>query len=204
MRVVDDGCVLSAGLATICRMTRGVRVAAAGMLMLTLVACSKGEARGKKPLPPLSSTPSAAITSPTSPSTSPRSTSPRAAVESFVREYFAEVDKAVATGNTARLLVLTDPRCECRETVGFVDRSYRSGSVRDLTTTVDRVEFQLLERDEAKVIVRMRASAYDILDETGRVKKRVRPVSRGVVAQTLAKRGMSWVITAQSVLVWER
>jgi hypothetical protein len=205
---VDDRCVQSAALVTICAMTRGARTATvAGILLLTVAACKSGDARGTKPLPALS--PSTTTTSP-SPAVSP--TTPavssdgdrKAAVVAFIKDYQAEVDRAGRTGDTSRLRLLSAGSCTCRDTVEFIENSYKAGRIRGMSSTVDRVDVQFLSAREAKLVVSMRVSPFDILDRAGSVKRHLKPVKRGLIGYTLRFGGAGWRVETEDVARWDR
>jgi hypothetical protein len=207
-RAVDDRCVQSAALVTICRMTRGVRTAAVTtILLLTVAACRNGEARGSKPLPPLSSgpTPSASLSPTGEPaSRGPSPTDGKDVVVAFIRDYQAEVDQAGRTGDVGRLRSLSFDSCTCRDTVEFIENAYKAGSIRGMSSTIDRVDVQFVGADEAQLVVTMRISAHDVLDSDGDVKRHIRPVKRGLISYTLRRRGADWRILSQLVVKLDR
>jgi hypothetical protein len=169
-------------------MTRGVPTAAiTAILMFTLTACRNGEARGNKPLPPLS--PSTGAQTSTSPSQSSptKSTDAKADVLAFVDQYYAAANAAARTGDTKpwRALMTTD--CNCQESAEYLDDQYADGSVRGLRFTVRKTSVQAVSRTDAQATVTYSVSAYDELASDGTVRKHVRSFAEVVDALTLKR-----------------
>jgi len=188
-------------------MTRGVRTAAVtAILLLTVASCRNGEARGNNPLPPLSGTPTPTDASRTgTPSPSAKApVDPKVALRAFVRDYFAEMDRAGATGDTSRLRELTLDGCDCLRPAEVIDRAYKTGSIRGMRHVVDSIEFQYVGADEAGLVVGMHASGYTLLDENGHDEKRLPPIKRALLGHTLQRVGSEWRLARETVVVLEQ
>jgi hypothetical protein len=154
-------------------MTRGVRVAAVtGTLLLTVAACDGGDARGTKPLPPLSPSAASATVSPT-PTPSPtrsKPADPKAEVDAFVHEYFEAVNDASRTGNTTAWRSLMTDDCVCQELAQSIEDSWAAGSISGLKWIVQDVFVQGVSRSDAQLLVTYDVSEHDDLDRDGNVR----------------------------------
>lgn len=183
---MDDGCVRSAALVTICRMTRGVRAATvAGILLLTITACKSGDARGTKPLPPLSPSGTSSAASPTPTVMPSKPADPKAEVEAFVRAYFDAVNVGSRTGDTAPWRAMMTEDCICRDSATDIEKSFAGGSIRGLTWTVRDVVVQGVSRKDAQLLVTFDVSAHDDLDRNGAVRTHYPEYTNAKDAMTL-------------------
>src|SRR5688572_11661511 len=72
-------------------------------------------------------------TSPTVTSSTPAPSSTedlKAVLERVVREYYAEANHALATGNVDDLQEFSIEQCSCRRLVRYIEDRYRAGSIR--------------------------------------------------------------------------
>ena len=184
-------------------MTRGARAAAvSGMLVLSLVGCKGGQARGTKTLPPLSPSVGPPTTAPPSPSGTPKRTTQaeqKAEVEAFVRRYFAILDQAAVSGDTSQLLSLSQEGCSCRKAVDAIRLGHDIGSIRGMRHDVGDVTFQRLTKGEAKVVVDVFGSPFEVFDKSGKLYRRRPGVGNAVFAQTLRRVGGDWRVVSQAV-----
>lgn len=100
------------------------------VLPLLLAACSEAEPTPQMPDPtPTESSPTASVTGPVEPTLPPEAEGDSIeAAEAFVSHFYATIDYAQATGDTAALRKLGAPSCAaCKGGADIIERVYREG-----------------------------------------------------------------------------
>jgi hypothetical protein len=161
----------------------------AGALVAVLVfttACS--DAPGKPAVLPTASTTSSSTPTPT-----PTARDPRAEVEAFVRAYYAEVNAAAASGNTAALNSYSSLTCGCRRLLEYIRDKWQQGSLRNVDYRIDNLRVSRIDAGNAEIAAKVRIGAYEVLDRSGRVVERVAEES-GTDLLELARLGDRWIV----------
>ena len=133
-------------------------------LLLALGGCDSG-----------SGTPGA-TSSPTTTSASPSATAsedPKTVLERVVRDYYAEANRALATGRVDGLKAMSLERCSCRRLVQYIEEKYQNGSLRGAVFQLKTVRPYEIRPSRSVVQVTHDAPAYDVLDGSGKVVDRV-------------------------------
>lgn len=151
---------------------RGTLVACCALL---LAACSTASESGKLPPPgsPSSSTrPTSSVTATPSPSASPSASTEaerKAAVAAAVRRYFADVNTAMATGETTAVLSDTTSECPCRAIVASIKADFAHGRDVGSIWTADPAQVHDATLREAHATVGFTSSAYTVVDSSGKL-----------------------------------
>jgi len=141
-----------------------LRLAAASCAALLTVAGCGGD-----PEPP-GTVPSKAAPSPTSSSPSPTPQTIEEEVEAFVRDYYAEFERAAQTNNTRRFMTLMTASCPCYRAVRVIERFRKKGqSTRNAAIQLEMVRVHDVVNRSAQVEVKFVFSRYQVVDRQGRV-----------------------------------
>ncbi|MDX6224928.1 MAG: hypothetical protein QOE64_1304 [Frankiales bacterium] len=134
-------------------------------LVLGLVAGCGGSGGSPRTLPPLAS----ATLSP-SPSPTP-SLTPDQQVLAAVRAYYAAVNHAAATSDTAGVLATTLPACTCRSLVSYINGLRAKGQgLRNARDEVAEMHVMQVTKDFAVVSVMYFSPAHQVVDlKSGKV-----------------------------------
>ncbi len=176
--------------------TSAPRLALAAVLVLPLAACG-GEGEQPTTLPTRSADASTPGT-PSSPGSAsgPAATGASAEVEAAVRGYYDTLTRASRTNDPALLADLVAPGCPCAEAMKVIRRNARNGETTpEATFTVASVRAHDVEGGVAVAEVAYRASAYDVLDESGDVVTTIRSRRRHLDLSLVRSDDGAWVIT---------
>jgi hypothetical protein len=166
--------------------TRWLRPLVVAVLLLAAAACSDD--------PP----PAGAVKTPTpsvqSSTPTPTETPVEQQVEAAVRAYYAELTRAIQTGNTSRLKIMLLNNCPCYGSVRSIDRL----AVKNQRAPGARIDVVGLKAHDiiahsASAEVSYNVSAYDLVSRGGGVQSHI-GARRDHVDLSLILRGDQWLI----------
>ena len=129
-----------------------------------VAACGSGAGKPTR-LPDRSPTPSVTA-----------SLTPEQQVEAAVRAYYAEVNRALSSGQTTQLAMLSHPQCSCRRLVTYISEKWEGGALRGARYELKLVKAHPPLGGVLSALVSYSVSAYDVLDRSGRVIEQVEGV----------------------------
>ncbi len=158
--------------------------------VLGLAGCG-GDASGAAVLP-TRGTPTSVVASPT-----PSLTTAQIAAEAvaFVRSYYAEINHAIATGDTTQLRAMQKPTCACTRITRKVEETWASGRVVGETFFVVRTTKPFdVYPGVVSVKVDYDGRAYRVVDKAGRITSKVRARS-GSEEVEVVREGARWAVS---------
>jgi hypothetical protein len=142
---------------------------------------------------PTRGTPTAAVASP-----APSLTTAQIAADAvaFVKRYYAEINHAIATGDTAELRKMQKPTCACTRLVNAIEDSWVANRlVAGEVLTPERFDPRDVFPAVASVTVVYASRGYQIIPRDGGVAHRAPTHSRVVEEVEISKEGSAWVVS---------
>ena len=141
-----------------------------------------------------SSTPTTTPSATTPPTTSKPALTPAKAAEAAVLNYFAALNKAVTTMDSANARRLITRNCSCNETLDSIDATRRLGNrIKSAYETIGAVAHDVTAT-RVEVTYSYNINQNLIVDAKGGVVKKYPTVASGFKELTVVKQGDRWVI----------
>jgi hypothetical protein len=157
---------------------------------LTLAGCG-GSSSGAAVLP-TRDTPTAAVPSPT-----PSLTTAQIAAEAvaFVKGYYAEINHAIATGDTTKLRAMQTDTCVCLRLTKGISDTWRSAIVREREVfRTSGYKPHDVYPAVASVTVPINGRGYTVFERDGRIRDRV-PPKRVIEDVEIVRKGDAWLVS---------
>lgn len=166
---------------------RSAVLAIAAVLTLVLAACDDA--------PPKPATlPSNSVSSPQTTSPSSTTLTPEEEVEQFVRDYYAELNRAARTHDVSKLKTMSTKGCPCYKYVRNLRAAEKAGYVTpDIEWRIAKLTVRDVTNVDAVVGVLEELHPYDVLDSDGDVVRRFR-LRRANLDYSLIKGANGWFI----------
>ncbi|HVF18760.1 MAG TPA: hypothetical protein VNA14_00770 [Mycobacteriales bacterium] len=114
-----------------------------------------------------------------------------------VKAYYAEINRAITTGDTTALAAMQTGECACRRLVGAIDETWTAGhTVSEPRVFVPaRFEPRDVYPAVASVTVTYATNTYELRDRGGRVVRRIDGRARIQEEIEVVKEGVRWVVS---------
>jgi len=167
-------------------------VALAVVLSATVAGCSSSDGEKPRALPTIpTATPSS--TSPT-PLASATADTSAASVVAFIKSYYAEINRAVATGNVEALRALSVPGCGCRQLVEFIADGNGGPNVTGGRFTIRNIATHDVTPTLAGAKVTYDVAAAEKRDSSGKLVKRLPAFTAAQDDLSIVRHGDSWLV----------
>jgi hypothetical protein len=161
-------------------LARSVVTAVAAIALVASCSTKTDSSAPTKLPPPITATPTPTPTQ-----------TPEAQAETFVREYYAAVNEALATGNVNRLETFSTASCVCSYLASAITDVYTKGRMDGAYFSVESVRVTEVQGATSAVEVRYSTSAYSEKDFQGKVLRQYE-AGPGHDLLSLVKAGDKW------------
>lgn len=130
-----------------------------------------------------------------SPSTTATLSETIGGMEAFVRQYYAAIGQAAATGDVAKLSTMMTPNCTCRAISTFIEQSTRNGRILGFRYTLISLRNPGLAGRDGVVLVVYDVPAVNVIDSTGKAIASAAPITRATESVTTIWINGRWYIS---------
>lgn len=116
-------------------------------------------------------------------------------MEAFVRQYYAAIGQAAASGNIASIQQMIKPTCTCARLITFIKQSSKQGKITGFVYQVQGLSDPGLNGDAGTVTVEYNVSRALLTGRNGAVIASEAPEAGQTVVVTTQWVGTRWVIS---------